>query len=83
VIENRSKVLTGWRQKGTRGGSSAASTDDGHYTGNIEAQHQRHSLRKPLPTFDASQINADQRKDKWFNRLNCDACFQKLTLDLR
>jgi len=30
VIENRSKVLTGRRQNGTRGGSSAASTDDGH-----------------------------------------------------
>ena len=29
VIGNRPKVLTGRRQKGTRGGSSAASTDDG------------------------------------------------------
>jgi hypothetical protein len=29
VIRNRPKVLTGRRQNGTRGGSSAASTDDG------------------------------------------------------
>src|SRR3954449_1878707 len=29
VIGNRPKVLTGRRQKGTRGGSSAASSDDG------------------------------------------------------